>query len=212
MVLMRRAPHESSTRPTTEPAKTDDEYYSGAITATTTTLVLASELGVGYSTSSSNTTLSVIEVDREEEEEVEEGEEDYDAWTLHGSPPTVTHTDEGRQLWNTTTTISHESCSVTVDMLESLEMDDMIIEPRMVTASTINGGRGENSVNLPEDTITAFGNDWDDDSNVVVDGTTTTTTAWKTSSYSSGNGNRVLGDSSWSSSCGRDEDYCEEEY
>jgi hypothetical protein len=150
-----------------------------------------------------------------QEEEEEEGEEDYDASTLHRSPPTVTHSDEGRQLWNTTTTVLHDSGSVTVehvDMSESLEMDDMILEPRMVTASTINGGRGENSVHLPEDTITAFGNDWDDDSNVVVDGTTTITTAWKTSSYSSGNGNGILGYSSWSSSSGRDGDYCDEDY
>jgi hypothetical protein len=100
MVLMRCALHECSTS-TTESAKTDCNYYSGAITATTTTLVLASGL-FGYGTSGSNSARSVIEVDHEEEEE-EEGEEDYDAWTLHGSPPTVTHSDEGQQLWDTNT-------------------------------------------------------------------------------------------------------------
>jgi hypothetical protein len=138
MVLMRR---ESSTRPT-ESAKTHYENYSGAITASNTTLVLA------------------------QEEKEEEGEEDYDAWTLHGSPPAVTQSDEGRQLWNTTTSVLHDSGSVTVehvDMSESLEMDDI-------------------------------------------------TTAWKTSSYSSGNGNGILGYSSWSSSSGRDGDYCDEDY
>jgi hypothetical protein len=216
IMLMRRAPHESC-RSTTESAKTDGNYYSGAITATTTTLLLASDL-LGYGTSSSNSARSVIEVDREEEEEEEEGEEDYDSWTLHGPPPTVTHSDEGRQLWDTTT----DSGSVTmehVDMLESLEGDDMIIEPRMGTASANDGG-GYSSINLPEVTMTAFGNDWDDDTNVVLDGctiTTTTTTiiksesAWITSS-SSGNERGVLENSSWPSSSGRDEDYCDEEY
>jgi hypothetical protein len=62
-----------------------------------------------------------------------------------------------------------------VDMLESLEGDDMIIEPRMGTTSANEGGRNS-SINLAEVTITAFGNDWDDDTNIVLDGCTTRTT------------------------------------
>lgn len=184
-LLVRRAPKESSS---TKEHSMTDYYYDAIAATTTTTLVVASDLGYSSST-------NAVEVDNE----VEQEEEDYDAWTLHRSPPTVTRSDEGRQVWSTST-VEH------ADILESLAMDNII--ETMVTASAPYGGRD----NPPENTISAVGNYWDDAGNDnVFDGTTTTAEselAWNTSSSSSGSA--VL-DNSLSSS-EREEDYCDEEY